>query len=76
MTVDQAVKKYKLQAVNEYTAKVKAQELNVIEVLYMNVTKNSYAYVVRDSHGLMLYRDERNIFNKLYKGIKIIPLEP
>ena len=44
MTVEQAIKKYKMEPLNVYTAKVKAQELNVQEVLYMNVQKNKYAY--------------------------------
>ena len=48
MTVDQAVKKFKLEPLNVYTAKAKAKELNVDEVLYMNVQKNKYAYVVKD----------------------------
>ncbi len=56
-------------------AKVKAKELNVDEVLYMNVQKNKYAYIVRDSRGIMLYSDERNLYTKLYKGLKITPLE-
>ena len=34
MTVEQAVKKYKLEPLNTYTAKAKAKELNVEEVLY------------------------------------------
>jgi len=76
MTVEQAIKKYKLEPVNVYTAKVKAQELNVDEVLYMNVQKNKYAYIVRDGRGLMLYKDEKSIYTKMYKGLKIIPLTP
>ena len=75
MTVDQAVKKFKLEPLNVYTAKAKAKELNVEEVLYMNVQKNKYAYIVRDSRGTMLYSDERNLYTKLYKGLKITPLE-
>lgn len=47
MTVDQAVKKFKLEPLNVYTAKAKAKELNVDEVLYMNVQKNKYAYIVK-----------------------------
>ena len=46
MTVEQAIKKYKLEPVNMYTAKVKAEELNVEEVLYMNIQKNKYAYII------------------------------
>ena len=42
MTVEQAVKKFKLEPLNVYTAKAKAKELNVDEVLYMNVQKNKY----------------------------------
>ena len=49
--------------------------LFVDEVLYMNVQKNKYAYIVRDSRGIMLYSDERNLYTKLYKGLKITPLE-
>lgn len=41
----------------------------------MNVQKNKYAYIVRDSRGIMLYSDERNLYTKLYKGLKITPLE-
>ena len=50
MTVEQAIKKYKLQPVSVSVAKVKAKELNVEEVLYMNVQKNKYAYIVKDGH--------------------------
>ena len=60
MTVQQAIKKYKLEPLSVSVAKVKAKELNVDEVLYMNVQKNKYAYIVRDSRGIMLYSDERN----------------
>ena len=77
MTVAQAIKKYKLEPLNEYTAKVKAKELNVEEVLYMNVQKNKYAYIVRDgARGTMLYTDEKSIYTKLFKGLKMIPLDP
>ena len=55
MTVEEAVKKFKLEPVNVYTAKAKAKELNVDEVLYMNVQKNKYAYIVKDgSRGFVL----------------------
>lgn len=75
MTVQQAVSKYKLQPVSASVSKVKAKELNVDEVLYMNVQKNKYAYVVRDgARGLMLYSDERSLYTKLYKGLKVTPL--
>lgn len=77
MTVEQAVKKYKLEPVSPYTAKVKASELNVEEVLYMNVQKNKYAYIIRDGkRGLMLYKDEKSLYTKMYKGMKIIHLDP
>ena len=75
MTVQQAIKKYKLEPLSVSVAKVKAKELNVDEVLYMNVQNNKYAYIVRDSRGIMLYSDERNLYTKLYKGLKITPLE-
>ena len=74
MTVDQAVKKFKLEPLNVYT---KAKELNVEEVLYMNVQKNKYAYIVKDgARGYVLYQDEKSIYSKMYKGLKMTPLEP
>ena len=77
MTVEQAIKKYKLQPVSVSVAKVKAKELNVEEVLYMNVQKNKYAYIVKDGAlGIMLYSDERSLYTKLYKGLKMTPLQP
>ena len=77
MTVEQAIKKYKLQPVSVSVAKVKAKELNVEEVLYMNVRKNKYAYIVKDgARGIMLYSDERSLYTKLYKGLKMTPLQP
>ena len=77
MTVEQAIKKYKLQPVSVSVAKVKAKELNVEEVLYMNVQKNKYAYIVKDgAWGIMLYSDERSLYTKLYKGLKMTPLQP
>ena len=77
MTVDQAVKKYKLEPLNVYTAKAKAKELNVDEVLYMNVQKNKYAYIVKDGpRGYMLYTDEKSLYTKMYKGLKMEPLDP
>lgn len=75
MTVEQAIKKYKLEPLNVSVAKAKAKELNVEEVLYMNVQKNKYAYIVRDSRGTMLYSDERSMYTKLYKGLKVTPLK-
>ncbi len=77
MTVEQAVKKFKLEPLNVYTAKAKAKELNVDEVLYMNVSKNKYAYIVKDgSRGYVLYQDEISFYTKMYKGLKMTPLEP
>ncbi len=78
MTVEQAIKKkYKLQPVSVSVAKVKAKELNVEEVLYMNVQKNKYAYIVKaGARGIMLYSDERSLYTKLYKGLKMTPLQP
>lgn len=76
MTVEQAIKKYKLEPLTVSVAKAKAKELNVEEVLYMNVQKNKYAYIVKDgARGIMLYSDERNLYTKLYKGLKVTPLE-
>ena len=77
MTVEQAVKKYKLEPLNEFMAKQKAEELNVESVLYSNVQKNKFAYLVKDgARGYMLYKDEKSLYTKLYKGLKMIPLEP
>lgn len=77
MTVQQAVKKYKLEPLSISMAKQKAKELNVDDVLYMNVQKNKYAYIVKDGNrGIMLYSDERSLYTKLYKGLKVTPLEP
>ena len=77
MTVAQAVKKYKLEPLNVYTAKAKAKELNVDEVLYMNVQKNKYAYIVKDGpRGYVLSQDELSFYSKMYKGLKMTPLEP
>ena len=77
MTVEEAVKEFKLEPVNVYTAKAKAKELNVDEVLYMNVQKNKYAYIVKDgSRGFVLYQDEKSLYTKMYKGLKMTPLQP
>ena len=77
MTVEQAVKKFKLEPLNVYTAKAKAKELNVDEVLYMNVSKNKYSYIVKDgSRGYVLYQDDFSFYTKMYKGLKMTPLEP
>lgn len=77
MTVAQAIKKYKLEPVNEYTSQTKAKELNVEAVLYMNVQKNKYAYIVKDgARGYVLYQDEKSLSTKLYKGLKMTPLQP
>ena len=77
MTVEQAVKKYKLEPLNVYTAKAKAKELNVEEALYMNVQRNKYAYIVKDgARGYVLYQDEMSFYTKMYKGLKMTPLEP
>lgn len=75
MTVEQAVKKYKLEPLNVYTAKAKAKELNVDEVLYMNVQKNKYAYVIKNGSQYFLYSDEKSLYTKMYKGLKIEPLQ-
>ena len=71
MTVDQAVKKFKLEPLNVYTAKAKAKELNVEEVLYMNVQKNKYAYIVKDgARGYVLYQDEKSSNKEHQKALK------
>ena len=47
------------------------------EVLYMNVQKNKYAYIVKDgARGYVLYQDEISFYTKMYKGLKMTPLEP
>ena len=71
------VRNYDSGSLNVYTAKAKAKELNVEEVLYMNVQKNKYAYIVKDgARGYVLYQDEKSIYSKMYKGLKMTPLEP
>ncbi len=76
MTVEQAIKKYKLEPLNSYTAEVKAKELNVEQVLYMNVQKNKYAYIVKDgARGYVLYQDEISFYTRMYKGLKMTPLD-
>ena len=69
MTVEEAVKKYKLEPLNVYTAKAKAKELNVDEVLYMNVVRDG-------ARGFVLYQDEKSLYTKMYKGLKMTPLQP
>ena len=57
MTVEEAVKKFKLEPVN--------------------VQKNKYAYIVKDgSRGFVLYQDEKSLYTKMYKGLKMTPLQP
>lgn len=75
MTIEKAIKKYKLEPINVYTAKVKKEELNVDEVLYMNVQKNKYAYIVKNGPFTYLYHDEKSIYTKLYKGLHIEKLD-
>ena len=75
MTITQAIKKYKLEPVNKYTAEVKKNELNVDEVLYMNVQKNKYAYIVRNGTKYYLYHDAKSLYTKLYKGLTIDELK-
>lgn len=69
MTVNQAIKKYKLTTVDETTAALKRRELNVDEILYMSVTKNRVAYVVRDILGVWLYTNEKSLSGS-FKGTK------
>ena len=59
MTVEQAIKKYKLQPVSVSVAKVKAKELNVEEVLYMNVQKNTLLKMV---HGESCFTPTKEVF--------------
>jgi hypothetical protein len=75
MDIEKAIKKYKLEPCSEYIAKTKAEELNVDKVLYMNVQKNKYAYIVQNGPKLYLYSDEKSLYTKLYKGLKIEELK-
>lgn len=75
MTIEKAIKKFKMEPTNTYTNKIKANELNVDEVLYMNVQKNKYAYIVKVGPITYLYHDEKSMYTKLYKGLKIEKLD-
>lgn len=75
MKLTKAIKKYKLDKCAEVISKQKAFELNVDDVLYMNVQKNKYAYVVRNAGKLWLYYDEKSLYTKLYKGLSMEELE-
>ncbi|MBQ4232704.1 MAG: hypothetical protein K5656_00300 [Lachnospiraceae bacterium] len=70
MTVDQAVKKHKLTAPDPATAAAKCKELNVDQVLYMNVSSNKVAYIVKDVLGIWLYTDEKSLYTRTFKGVK------
>lgn len=74
MTLEQAIKKYKLVPIDPALGKEKAKILNVDEVLYIFESKNKYAYVIRDGYSILLYTDERSLYTRLYKGMKIIQL--
>lgn len=77
MTVAQAIKKFKLEPASGFTAEAKAKELNVEQVLYTNIQKNKYSIIVKDgARGYFLYQDEKSFSTKLYKGLKMTPLEP
>lgn len=75
LKLDKAIKKYKLERCSEVIDKRKAFELNVDEVLYMNVQKNKYAYIVKNGGKLFLYHDEKSLYTKLYKGLSIEEIE-
>ena len=75
MKLEKVIKKYKLEPCNDAVNKQKTFELNVDEVLYMNVQKNKYAYVVRNAGKLWLYHDEKSIYTKLYKGLSMEEIE-
>lgn len=70
MTIEQAIKKHKLSAVDSVTAAMKCKELNVDEVLYMNVSSNKVAYIVKDVLGTWLYTDEKGLYSRSFKGVK------
>jgi len=41
------------------------------------VQKNKYAYIVKDgARGYVLYQDEKSLYSKMYKGLKMTPLDP
>ena len=75
MTIEKAIKKYKLEPCSEPMSKAKSFELNVDKVLYMNVQKNKYAYIVVNGPKTYLYSDERSLYTKLWKGLKIEELQ-
>lgn len=76
MTIQQAVKKFKLKTPNPDVAVQKAKELNVEEVLYFIETDNQFVYLIRDgSRGYFLYHDKRSLYTKHYKGLKMDKLE-
>lgn len=74
MTVDEAIKKYKLQAIDPSLGKERAKLLNVDQVLYINENKNKYAFLIKDGSALMIYTDERSLYTREFKGMKIIHL--
>ena len=41
----------------------------------MNVQKNKYAYIVKVGPITYLYHDEKSMYTKLYKGLKIEKLD-
>lgn len=74
MTLNQAIKKYKLNSVDSATASQKCRELNVDQILYMNVTPHRVVFVVKDILGTWLYTDEKKRNSHASKGIKRIKL--
>ena len=59
MTVEQAIKKYKLQPVSVSVAKVKAKELNVEEVLYIRINTPTLLKMV---HGESCFTPMKEVF--------------
>ena len=74
MTLNQAIKKYKLTTVDATIASQKCRELNVDQILYMHATPQRVVFVVKDVLGTWLYTDEKKRNSYGSKGVKRIKL--
>ena len=74
MTLNQAIKKYKLISVDAATTAKRCKEFNVDQILYMHIAPHRVIFVVEDVLGTWLYTDEINRNNQRSKGIKRIKL--
>ena len=75
MTVQQAIKKYKLTDVSFYFNKVKCKELNVDNVLYMAEGKNKKYYIVEVGPKRLLYKQEKPLMSSYWKPVQTIELQ-